>query len=66
MAPSPDRNGLLHGLTAQLQKPRGVGQAEGAGSGQRGIFAERMTGDEAGDLIISTPPSGSSTRRRRC
>jgi hypothetical protein len=45
------RNGLLHGLATQLQEARGIGQAEGAGGGQSGIFTERVTGNEAGGLV---------------
>ena len=41
----PDRHGRLHGLTADLQQPRGIGHAERARCGERGIFAQRMTGD---------------------
>ena len=43
-----DRHRRLHRLAAQLQQPRGVGEAERAGRGQRGIFAEGMAGDEGG------------------
>ena len=41
-----DRHRLLHRLPARAQQPRGVGDGEGAGGGERGIFAERMAGDE--------------------
>ena len=46
----PDRHGRLHGLAADLQQPRGIGDAERAGRGKRGIFAERVAGDEL-DLV---------------
>ena len=35
-----DRHRLLHGLAADAQKPCGVGDREGAGGGERGIFTE--------------------------
>ena len=41
-----DRHRFLHRLPARAQQPRGVGNGEGAGRGERGIFAERMAGDE--------------------
>ena len=42
-----DRHGALHRLAARFQQPRRVGEREGAGGAERGVFAERMTGDEA-------------------
>ena len=41
------RHGGLHRLAARFQKPRRIGQAEGARGAQRGIFAQRMAGDQA-------------------
>ena len=40
-----DRDRLLHRLAAQLQKPRGVCELQGAGGGQGRVFAQRMAGD---------------------
>ena len=40
-----DRHRLLHRLAAQLQKPRGVCELQGAGGGQGRIFPQRMAGD---------------------
>ena len=45
------RDRLLHRLAAQLQQPGGVGDGEAAGGGQRGVFAERMSGDH--DRLLS-------------
>src|SRR5690606_41384161 len=45
------RNGRLHGVAADAQEPRGIGDREGAGGGERRIFAERMAGD-IGDLVL--------------
>ncbi len=42
-----DRHGLLHRPAARFQKTRSVGEREGARGAKRGVFAERMTGDEA-------------------
>jgi hypothetical protein len=42
----PDRHRLLHRLSADAQQPRGVGDGKSTGGGKRGIFAERVTGDE--------------------
>ena len=36
----PDWNGLLHGLTAQAQKTRRLGERKGSGCGQRRIFPQ--------------------------
>jgi len=44
--PLADRHRRLHRLAALLQQTRGGGEIEGAGRAQRGIFAQRMTGDE--------------------
>ena len=41
------RHGLLHRLTADLEKACRIGQGQRAGSGERGIFPERMAGDIA-------------------
>ena len=43
-----DRNGLLHRLAADAQQPRRVLDRQRAGGAERGIFAERMAGDEGG------------------
>ena len=48
MAPCADRHGVLHGIAADAQEPRRVGDRQAAGGGERGIFAERMAGDEGG------------------
>ena len=48
MAPDPHRHRLLHGEAAGSQQARGVADAEAAGCRQRGIFAERMPGNERG------------------
>ena len=45
-----------------LQEPRGVGDAERAGRGQRGIFAERMAGDELDPVGEAEALLASSTR----
>src|SRR3954470_4372384 len=45
-----DRHRLLHRLAAALDEPRRVGHREGAGGGQRRIFAEGMAGDIGGAL----------------
>jgi hypothetical protein len=37
----------LHGVAADAQQPRGVGNREHAGRAQGGVFAERMAGDIA-------------------
>ncbi len=42
----PDRHGALHGVAADAQEPRRVGERQAAGGGERRIFAERMAGDE--------------------
>ncbi|CUW87103.1 hypothetical protein AGR1B_Cc110055 [Agrobacterium fabacearum S56] len=39
------RHGSLHGIAADAEKPCGIGNREGAGSTERGIFAERMASD---------------------
>ena len=44
----PDRHGALHGIAADPQKPRRIGDRQAAGGGKRRIFAERMAGDEGG------------------
>ena len=44
----PDRHGALHGLSALFQQAGGVGKREGAGGGERRVFAERVAGDEGG------------------
>ena len=41
----PGGNRPLHGLAAQAQQPRRVGDVQRAGGGQRGIFAERVARD---------------------
>ena len=46
--PLPHRNRLLHGVAADAQQPRRIGDREAAGGGERRIFAERMAGDEGG------------------
>ena len=46
----PHRNGVLHGIAADPQKPGRIGDRQAAGGGKRRIFAERMTGDEGGVL----------------
>ena len=51
MAPSPDRHRRLHGVAADAQQPRRVGDREHAGRGKRRIFAERMAGD-IGNLVL--------------
>ena len=38
----------LHGLPAQAHQPCRIGKAEGARRAERGIFAQRMTGHDAG------------------
>ena len=43
-----DRHRLLHGKAAGAQQARGIADAEAAGGGERGIFAERMAGHEGG------------------
>ena len=43
-----DRNRLLHREPARAQKPRGIAHRNRAGGGERGIFTERMPGDEFG------------------
>ena len=57
-----DGNGRLHGLAAQFQQPRRVGEREGAGRGKRRIFAQRMAGDEL-DLILELKPCSLSSTR---
>ena len=42
-----DRHRLLHRLAAQLQKPRGICELQGAGRRERRVLAERMAGDVA-------------------
>jgi len=61
----PDRHGLLHGLTAQLQQARGVGQGEGTGGAQGRVLAEGVTGDEGrmlgqveSALVLQHPQNG--------
>ena len=44
----PNGYGGLHGLSTQAKQTRGVRQRKGAGGGERGIFAERVAGDEFG------------------
>ena len=44
----PDRGRVLHGIAANAQQPRRVGDREGAGGGKRRILAERVPGDEGG------------------
>ncbi len=44
-------NGSLHGIAADAQEARGVGNRKHAGGAERGIFAERVSGDEA-DLVL--------------
>ena len=51
--PDADRHGFLHRKTAGAQQARGIADAEAAGGGKRGIFAERMAGDES-----RIPPDG--------
>ena len=46
MAPVADRHRLLHGAPADAQQPRRIGNRERSGSRERGIFPERMAGDE--------------------
>ena len=41
-----DRHGRLHGVAANAQQPRRVGDRERAGGRERRIFAERMAGDD--------------------
>ena len=48
-----DRHRLLHRKAAGTQQARGIADAEAAGGGKRGIFAERMAGDEG-----RIPPHG--------
>ena len=45
MAPSPDRDGVLHGVAAHPEQARRVGQRQRSGRGKRGVFAERVAGD---------------------
>ena len=40
------RHGGLHGLTAQAQQPRGIGERKRPGGAQRGIFAQAVARDE--------------------
>ena len=51
------RNRGLHGIAADAQKARGVGDREHAGGAERRIFAERMTGDE-GNLVLQHETAG--------
>ena len=46
-----DRHRRLHGVAADAQQPRRIGDRERAGRGERRIFAERMAGD-VGDLVL--------------
>ena len=41
-----DRHRLLHGTAADAHQPHRIGQRKRAGRRQRGIFADRMAGDE--------------------
>ena len=58
-----DRHRLLHGETAGAQQARGVGNAQAAGGGQRGIFAERMAGHEGGVAPDRETGFGLQTRK---
>ena len=58
----PDRHGALHGIAANAQQPRRVGELQAAGGGERRIFAERMAGDEGRVFDEIEPASASSTR----
>ena len=55
------RHGALHGVAAQPEEARGLGDREAAGSGERAVFAEGMSGDERRRLR-----QGSCRRRARC
>ena len=46
MAPTPTGTAFCIACPRVRKQPRGVGDGEGAGGGKRGIFAERMAGDE--------------------
>ena len=50
-------NGRLHGIAANAQEPRGIGERKRSGSAQGRIFAERMAGD-IGDLGFQVEPFG--------
>ena len=47
----PDRNRLLHRLSAQLEQLRGGREVERSGRAQRRIFAKAVAGDEARGLL---------------
>jgi hypothetical protein len=49
------RHGSLHRLSPELQETRCVGERERLSCGERGVFAERMAGDEL-DLVIQREP----------
>ena len=61
----PDRHRLLHGVAADAQQPRGVGDRERAGGGERRILAERMAGDEGGVARKVEPGLGLEHAHRR-
>ena len=42
------RHGGLHRLAARFQQPRRIGQREGPGGAERGIFAQAVTGHQGG------------------
>ena len=53
MAPLPTGTAFCMARPRMREKPRGVGDRQTAGGGERGIFAERMAGDER-DLVADT------------
>ena len=58
-----DRDRLLHRLAAQAQEPRRVLERDRARGAQRGIFAERMAGDEGRVARRSSKPASVSSAR---
>ena len=52
MAPSPAGTAFCMAWPRSLQQPRRVAEGERAGSGQRGVFAQRMAGDDHGGFLL--------------
>ncbi len=65
----PRRDRLLHGLAAQFQQARGVGDGKRADGAQRAVFAQRMAGgdDRAGfDVDAAFGLQNPQHRERMC
>ncbi len=45
IAPTPTGTAALHGIAANAQQPRRIGERKSAGGTKRRVFAERMTGN---------------------